>query len=838
MKDSPPDNSAQETIAMETQKRDHEKFSRLLESMKVDLRKKSDTMAVSELERIIADFEEFKRKRNFSLSEHETKQIQGVAGSGFSPHVKKRMMEDILYSIKSRYQQQHIDHQTRERAEKEIHDMKAIQGTLKGWLQLTRFALSYGTITAFSHRLKDKYFSLLRGKTAASVEIISEGLEDTLNTEYYTLTNIEYNSLEIVTQLHNPLAEIATIRQRPSYQPYEIDSAIDAFTRVYAVVLSNTDIILQSAKKIFDKKKAPHGFFGVLHDLIDRPIFNNRPLVRSAQENIRSSIPGVLFSYYSTRMGCRVTTINQILYIIQGDAALDSSKKNLTPGALETEKNRREVKDDDNQHILDSYQELERIIDCFLPAGAALEEKIYRIATGTKYQSWIEEHRIKPALRIRRILEGFISFFVDSINDEDGFILEYDGAQFPGFLSPHTKLREAASPYNLYEFDLAASRAADLSKLTAPEAMDAEEYLHYLTLQETPRTGYSPIENDVRQMLLAISRKSYTLAGELNSLINDFYSRKELIPEKIESGFDFYTSAVIAKTRSAKAHRVLNTPSITLQQFLENTCALAFYISQLLNHPGIAEMQKELGVMKPKAEEIIALRKEVSARKHFVIPEIQALYGFDEDIDESALHIYRDSLTGLLKQEFLEDHVIPDVYDTDSRYYSDTLRFVFVACIDTIDAINAAYGHDNGDRVIIEVSQRFLHFVCFQSREKKNIVFRYNGNLFAGYVTNASHASVLDILDSVHRAAGEITIDTGEKIISAIPLSIGVYQEHRGTDVHENIGIAVQIMDFVKRNRGNNIGFIKNQHRIITGRDYNRREGIDQSLLALLHTAR
>ncbi|HPQ52720.1 MAG TPA: diguanylate cyclase [Spirochaetota bacterium] len=838
MKDTPSGHTVQDRDPNETQKRDHEKFSRLLESMKGDLRKRSEKIAVSELEKILSDFEDFKRRKNISLSDSEIKKIQAITGAHVTPHVKKRMMEDIIYSIKSRHQQQYSDSQARERADREISTMKDMQGTFSGWLQLTRFALQYGTITLFTHRLKEKSFSLLRGKTSASVEIITEGIEETLSAEYYTLTNIEYNSLEIITQLHGPLEDINHIKQETSYHPYAIDSVMDAFTRVYGVILSNSDIIIQSAKKSFEKKKAPHGFFGVLYDLIDRPIFDNRPLSRSRGENIRNSIPGVLFSYYSTRMGCRVTTINQILYIIQAEPSLDSSKKHLTPGAIATEEKRRENKDDDNQRLLNSYHELERIIERYLPRGIELEEKLYRVSTGTKYQAWIEEHRTKPALRIRRLLEGIISFFVEGIADEDGFILEYDGKQYKGFFSGNSALKEAVAVYNLYEFDLAASRAADLSKLTVPDTLKAEEYLHHLTLPEAPRTVYSPIESDVRQMLLTISRRSYILAGELNRIITDFYSQKELIPEMTESGFDFFTSAVVSKTRAIKAHRVLNVQEITLRQYLEDTCALAFHIALLLNHPGVTEMKKEMEILKLKAEAIISKRKDSSLQHPDTITDIDSLYGFDADIDESALHIYRDTLTGLWKQEFHQDYVIPDIYDTDNRYYSDTLRFVFAASIDTIDSINSAHGHDIGDRVIIMVSRIFLNYICHTCGEKKNIVFRYNGNLLSGYITNMPHASVLDILNSIHRSAAEITIDTGDKVLSSIPLSIGVYQEHRGTDVYENIGTAVKIMDFVQRHRGNNIGFVKNQHRIITSRDYNRNGAIDDSLLTMLHTTR
>lgn len=838
MKNRPSEHTEQELAAIADQKRDHEKFSRLLESMKGDLRKSSEKTAVAELEKIIADFESFKRKNNVSLSDNELKKIQAITGSGFSPIVKKRMMEDIIYIIKSRYQQLHAGDQARERADKEILTMKELQGTVRGWLQLTRFALKYGTITLFTHRLKEKSFSILRGRTSASVEIISEGIEATLSNEYYTLTNIEYNSLEIITQLRAPLEDISNVKPETSYQPYAVDSVMDAFTRVYAVIFANADTIIQSAKKAFEKKKPPHGFFGILYDLVDRPIFDNKPLSRSKGENVRNSIPGVLFSYYSTRARCRITTFNQILHIIQAQSDLDSSTKHLTPGAIAAEAARRENKDDEDQHLLDTYHELERVIDRYLPMGAELEEKLYRVSTGTKYQEWIKEHRIKPALRIRRLLEGFINFFVEAINDEDGFILEYDGKQYPGFFPKNSSIRETASLYNLYEFDLAASRAADLSKLTVPESANAEEYLHNLTLHDAPRTGFSPIEADVRQMLLSISARSYALAGELNRLITDFYSKKELIPDNHESGFDFFTNAVVSKTRSAKAYRVLNTQAVTLRQFLENTCALAFHLAHLLNHPGITAMRNEIESLKPKAAAIIARSGDGGSRQSSGIPDIRELYGFDGDIDETALHIYRDTLTGLWKQEFLEDYVFPDVYDTDNRYYSDTPRFVFAASIDSIDSINSIYGHDTGDQIIIEVSRRFLDRICRKSGEKKNTVLRYNGYLFAGYITNTSHASALDMLDTIHRSAGEITVDTGDKVLTSVPLSIGIYQEHRGTDAYANISNAIKIMNFIQRNGGDNIGFVKNQQRIITERDCSRNGSIDDSLLSALHTNR
>lgn len=818
--------SDSEPAASEARRRDHERFARLLESMEHDRKSGADAMAIASIRETIRKFQAYQKKHGIALDGGEQGRISAIATSGRPPLVKKRMIEDLIHEIRRRHESAADSSRNAMLAQREIDELERARGTLRGWVQLVRLSLTYGTVTPFRHRLRRNCLASSLERVRSSLDALAPHTVAALDEEYYLLTILEYNALEAMLRLLPPLNDLLALPFASSYGASEISGGMDAFTEVYSQLLCNAAIVESSMHKAFSERKPPHGMMGSLMELLDRPLFNNRPVFRSPGEMMSGSVTGMLLSYYSCRAGCAVKTLRQAMHVAGCDGAIESSRKRLTAGAIEREKAHREKNESEEARMLRKYRDLARITDGYLPHGEAMEAVMLRIESGQAYQHAVSEHSSRPLLRLRRLVENYMAFFLDVVKNPAMFVLEYDGVEYAEYFSGIPRISEEVGRFCSNEYNLLPSMVSEIVRLTLPQGKTAEEYLAHLVRADGRPTGYTSGEQSARAILLDLRESAYRLASSLGGLISEYYNRRELAHEKITTTYDFYLSARAVRLRGTKTALAAGGKDVTLKSFLEGACAVAYHIARLGNHPVIEAIVSEKAEMALRMEHAGVIGGDGPGND---VTQTMAVAG-----DGPTAQGWRDVVTGFWMREYLEDRVLPELYDSAGRLRADGARFIFAASIDRLRSINEVYGHDAGDALMAAVAKKVTQAVNAAGMPATNAVIRYEGNLFVGFLNGVQFATVADTLNMVLSAIGAVTVEMKGDIVGPASMSIGVYMERRGAEIGNSVRVAKALMEYASSKGGNNIGYVKNQDRVIAGRDFSGRNALPENLITLL----
>ncbi len=200
--------------------------------------------------------------------------------------------------------------------------------------------------------------------------------------------------------------------------------------------------------------------------------------------------------------------------------------------------------------MVDSFRGLERIMDYFLPMGRNVEPVLLKMETGSKYESILEEHESNPLIRIKRLLEIFIKYFIEDMRLEDEFTLFYDGKEFSNYFSIRPEIRDMAAAYNLMEFGLVASR---LREFLSVAGKHPQELLDSMLEGDHAAPASSPDLNSGRSVLMKISEKSYAIANRLSELISYYYNHREIVHQDVLHNYDFFINARLKRSRYVKS---------------------------------------------------------------------------------------------------------------------------------------------------------------------------------------------------------------------------------------------------------------------------------------------
>ncbi len=813
---------------------DIEKFDRFLETMKESLKNSADQKAYIEFQNAYQTFNRYMLSNGVMLTDHEKNEITAITGSKLPPVSTKRMMEDLIHKIKSRHESEKRSQQEQAQSMREIEELKSSSGIID-WFRLTKFAIEYGTITLFSHKLKDSCYRILREKIFPWQDIIENSILPVMNKEYYLLSTLEYNALDVLLRLKEPMINLMNIKQESSYDTRQIVKDFDFFTDVYLIILKNAAFIDSSFQKAVKNQPQEHGLFGYIKFMLDQPISNGRPVKLSQYEIITQTVTGLLLSYYTAREKIIIKSINQIIYLLDTDIKLDATKKHLTLQAENLDKESRTRNQGDDKTIIEKINIIDRIFEIFLKSSPELEDRIFRIESDVIYKKWINEFQTRPIAKFIRLAEGFIRLFVEPLYEQDNFILIYDGKEYNNYFREFPKIIDAAEALNINNFKLSPTDIKELLKFSIPPEINTKQFIYNITRLEIPKSAYSPTILMAKSTLQNISNKCYELAVRVNEAITHYYSQKEINHDDIIKNYDFYINAVIKKIKSSRTGIVLKKDEITLQDFLEGICALGFHIAKELNHEGIDAMIKDKET----------LNKKIETSKNNQEDENEA-DEYDEFLDEIDLeknsvvldeinNFYKDPLTGLWKQEYFEDQIIPKLYNENKNYKLNNLRIIFLCEINELKKVNELIGHSTGDKVLIEISRKIINSITKQEMNKNNIAVKIEGGFILGYLNDVSLSRAADIFSDIGSDLfHKITFLKTKNNDSIHPtINTALYQERTGTNADNNISIVKKILSFVNEKSIGNIGFPKDINMVITERNYNRAGMLDDTVLTL-----
>lgn len=131
----------------------------------------------------------------------------------------------------------------------------------------------------------------------------------------------------------------------------------------------------------------------------------------------------------------------------------------------------------------------------------------------------------------------------------------------------------------------------------------------------------------------------------------------------------------------------------------------------------------------------------------------------------------RDGMTGLYNRRFLEEFI--DQVISQANRQNETYT-VMMLDIDFFKMVNDTYGHDVGDKVIVELAS-----VLKTNTREADLAIRYGGEEFLILLHNASTEGALLVAQKIHKAFCALSFDvgSGEKLKKTISIGIAKYPE-------------------------------------------------------------
>ncbi|MCD6433865.1 MAG: GGDEF domain-containing protein, partial [Sulfurimonas sp.] len=126
----------------------------------------------------------------------------------------------------------------------------------------------------------------------------------------------------------------------------------------------------------------------------------------------------------------------------------------------------------------------------------------------------------------------------------------------------------------------------------------------------------------------------------------------------------------------------------------------------------------------------------------------------------------RDGMTGLYNRRFLEEFI--DQVMSQAQRENETYS-VMMLDVDFFKMVNDTYGHDIGDKVIVEIGK-----ILKESIRDADLAIRYGGEEFIVMLHNATEDGALKIATKIHSLFGEHIFDVGDGNTMQKTISIGI----------------------------------------------------------------
>jgi len=126
----------------------------------------------------------------------------------------------------------------------------------------------------------------------------------------------------------------------------------------------------------------------------------------------------------------------------------------------------------------------------------------------------------------------------------------------------------------------------------------------------------------------------------------------------------------------------------------------------------------------------------------------------------------RDAMTGLYNRRFLEEFI--DTLMSQANRKHDSYS-VLMLDVDFFKMVNDTYGHDVGDKVIVEIGK-----VLQDNIREADLAIRYGGEEFVIMLHNADRKGALQVANKVHAAVAALIFEVGNGETIQKTISIGM----------------------------------------------------------------
>ncbi len=772
----------------------------------------------------VKSFDQYLREKRITLTPHENERLAVIVSSGLNNMAKKRMAEDLIHSVKERHASEVEMKISEERKKAEIAELKKSRSFIVNWYNLFKFALEYGTITIFSHRLKAECFDRLRVNANTWFAAVKPELKKCLDQYYFYLSVMEYNALVALYEMGDVLNSIKAVPKNLSYSWEDINDLMNRFTSLYIIVTVNVKYIDSGLKKIFKEQNPGHGFWGFIGLLTDRPIVNGKSARYSYDEMISETVRGVLLSYYTACAGINVKTMYQLMYLSGEDGLLDSQEKHLTDEARNDQSVRETREQGESSRISTRLNEISDLAGVYREEGINFAVRIFALEAKTNLNQWNREAESRPFFRIMKVFEGLKKYIIELIKDGNNLILEYDDNAYKNYFESQPDIIKAVLDFSEFADELQGSREKEISGLRLDVDLERSAFIKRMLTPDMELPNI-PGARTLRETLLGMSARCYNLCMRFNDLINRYNAGGKTQSSDLTKNYDFFLNAKVLHPKIRGFEMLTNRRDTVLADVIKAGCAISQFLSEQLMHPGIKAIQ----------DEVSKLREENTARlssgMEGDLPEIKetAVTGKTGSHNDD---VYSDRITGLKNWAYFEDFILPENYDDAHLYRGGVKRHVFCIEITNLVDINRKSGNDAGD----DVYRKFCHVVkdLLEKERGDNIALRGHGGIITGYITDMETIDAVEIVHTIFRKIHSMIL-TGE--IKAFPepvINAGVYSESPGSNAIMNMDLAKKIMMQGSEGGKGHVAFLKHPDQVITEKDLDRRGYLKEGLISVV----
>ncbi|HBE03895.1 MAG: hypothetical protein A2096_03705 [Spirochaetes bacterium GWF1_41_5] len=793
-------------------------FERALLEMRKSINTGVERRVLENLRSAMEAFGNYLKKREILLGSRERQEYIAILRGPYTIQTRKKLFDDFTCKIKTRVFDEKKAAYEKTQAQDEVNELLNQKGKLSAWLGLCKFSFLYHTISFFTHEFRKTALQKIKNRHV-DLQYFVKTLKPILDREFNSLTNLEYNAFALFLELNSVYEMIRDIEEHEQFHRGELDGPMNEFTGIYLKILKNRSYLKEQYDKIFKKRVKVHGLYGAFRSVIDEPLYNNINYYSDEKTFLTESVTGALISYFSAREGVLVHTLNQLLFVCKTDGVIDAVAKNLTPQAmLEDQKLLEKLTAEENIKI-SRLRELHHTVEHLYLRGHDLAET--SLAFFAVSQPAL---KIKPLLYFRCLIELFEKCFAASVcgDDRESFSLLYQNAEFRNFFSDKKSLQNCLSRYSLDEFGLRES-ARDLIHTTTPVGEDTKNFI--FRLFTAPRNNHAMTYDDrIKEIIAHIGNVHYEIA----CVLEEFIKSMENGPGDAEltARPDFYNHARVHGENFflGNSFRLINKSEPTLRDFLESALALAVFIAKETFNSGMHAVFSEYEKLKDDIKVIIREK----TRDADDTADDREKKTSPADIPD----FYYDIIMQIPGMDYWSCEIIPRI-TKDGLYQAYETRFVFFCDPDNLQDINARFGHTAGDKALYTIAKIVEKNICREITHGENIVFRCEGCNLAGYINSVTLEQAVMTLHKTAKELSKMIIFFEGNKLPGLTMSIGIYEERRGSKAEENLALARLTAAWIKKQGKNNIGYPADKNRVLKLTDFNSEK--IQDIIETLH---
>ena len=270
-------------------------------------------------------------------------------------------------------------------------------------------------------------------------------------------------------------------------------------------------------------------------------------------------------------------------------------------------------------------------------------------------------------------------------------------------------------------------------------------------------------KNDVYDRIVDVLLNKYNIKHFALYEVNNTKSTRHLI--HITSGNSICLPNADKDCINCRAHR---TKSDVMSTEFNNLCKSS-------NPKGVEYLCIPFSIIQDSAlvisittksiEELNRINSQIPSIKNYLEaakPVIESRILMDKLRDTSL----RDGMTGLYNRRFLEefiDQVMSQAQREDETYS------VMMLDVDFFKMVNDTYGHDVGDKVIVEIGK-----LLKESIRDSDLAIRYGGEEFVVMLHNADDQGTLQVAQKIHSAFADLIFEVGVGETMQKTMSIGI----------------------------------------------------------------